>query len=209
MARPLGVQRVLGGARPDRGRRPARLRSRVGGRAPLPRGVLPQLRAGGVLRGGVAAHEADPHLPRRAPAAVQLQPPDQAGRAGRRARHHVERPGRVRHRPLDDVDGARRVRHRLRAHPGRGARVARDHREGVDRGGPRAPRRAAGHPTVAGGPQADPEAAPADVDGLRGARQLRHGRRPRPRRAVVLAELGAGAEGDVEVPEARRRSSPT
>ena len=44
--------------RPDRARRPARLRLRLGGRAPLPRGVLPLVGARGVPRRRQPAHEA-------------------------------------------------------------------------------------------------------------------------------------------------------
>src|SRR5581483_3434000 len=50
--------------RADRARRPARLRLRVGGRAPLPRGVLALLGAAGLSRRGEPAHEADPPRPR-------------------------------------------------------------------------------------------------------------------------------------------------
>ena len=45
-------------ARPDRAGRPARLRLRLGGRAPLPRGVLALVGARGVPRRGQPAHEA-------------------------------------------------------------------------------------------------------------------------------------------------------
>ena len=52
--------RLRRGARADRARRPHRHRLRVGGRAPLPRGVLALERARGVPRRGVAAHTTDP-----------------------------------------------------------------------------------------------------------------------------------------------------
>src|SRR5947208_14888710 len=47
-------------ARSGRARRSARLRLCLGGRAPLPRGVLALARTRGVPRGGEPAHPADP-----------------------------------------------------------------------------------------------------------------------------------------------------
>ncbi len=70
-------------ARPDRARRPARLRLRLGGRAPLPRGVLALLRARGVPRRRQPAHEEHPPRPRHHPAH------DQPSGARRRARGHA------------------------------------------------------------------------------------------------------------------------
>ena len=56
-----------GRARPGRARRPARHPLRVGGRAPLPRGVLALLRARGVPRRVQPAHDEHPPRPRHHP----------------------------------------------------------------------------------------------------------------------------------------------
>ena len=85
-----------GRARPGRARRQARHRVRVGGRAPLPRGVLALLRARGVPRRGQPAHQEHPPRPRHHPDRAGLQPPGPHRRARRDARPRVERPGRVR-----------------------------------------------------------------------------------------------------------------
>ena len=61
-------------ARAVRARRPARHRLRVGGRAPLPRGVQPLQRARGVPRRRLAAHEAHPARPRHRADAAAVQP---------------------------------------------------------------------------------------------------------------------------------------
>ena len=90
-----------------RARRRARLPQLLDGRAPLPRGVLALLRAGRALRRRRRAHAPDPHRPRRAPAAVSVQPPDPRRRGRRRDRRDLGRPARVRHRALVDAHGAR------------------------------------------------------------------------------------------------------
>ncbi len=66
--------------RPDRAGRRPRLRLRVGGRAPLPRGVQPLVGARGVPGGGEPAHQADPARPRHRPA--HDQPPGRAWPSG-------------------------------------------------------------------------------------------------------------------------------
>ena len=70
-----GVAHRPGGARAGRARRPARLRLRLGGRAPLPRGIFPLLGAGGVPRGLRGADQDHPRRPRHPPGDPQLQPP--------------------------------------------------------------------------------------------------------------------------------------
>ena len=94
------------------------------------------------------------------------------------------------------VAGTRRLQRRLRPHPRGSARGARRHRQGVDRRHPRIRRQADQDSAAARGAQADPEAASADVDGVRRARQLSDGGRPRPGRAQLQPQLGAGAEVD-------------
>ena len=98
-----------GGARPGRARRPARHRLRVGGRAPLPRGVLALVGARGLPRGLLAAHEAHPPRPRHRADAARLQPPGPRRRAHRDPRPRLERARRVRHRrvgvPLAELGG--------------------------------------------------------------------------------------------------------
>ena len=91
-----------------RARRPARHRLRVGGRAPLPRGVQPLERARGVPRRGVAAHEAHPARARHRADAAAVQPSGARRRAHRDARPRVERPGRLRHRRVVVGGRARR-----------------------------------------------------------------------------------------------------
>ena len=70
-------------ARPGRARRPARLRLRLGGRAPLPRGVLALARAGVLPRRRQPAHQEHPPRPRHLPAHHQ------PSRPRRRARRHA------------------------------------------------------------------------------------------------------------------------
>ena len=89
------VPAVAGLAHPDRVRRQARLRLRVGGRAPLPRGVLALLRAGGFPRRGQPTHQAHPARPWHRPA--HHQPAASRRRARRHARPAVRRPRRFRH----------------------------------------------------------------------------------------------------------------
>ncbi len=85
-----------GRARPGRAGRPARHRVRVGGRAPLPRGVLALVGARGVPRRCQPAHQEHPPRPRHHPDRARLQPPGPHRRAGRDARPRVERAGRLR-----------------------------------------------------------------------------------------------------------------
>ena len=103
---------VPGRARPGRARRPARLRLRVGGRAPLPRGVLALVRARGLPRRVLAAHEAHPPRPRHRADAAGLQPPGEDRVAHRDARPRLERSRRLRHRRVRLAPRARGLRHR-------------------------------------------------------------------------------------------------
>ena len=90
-------------------------RLRVGGRAPLPRGVLALERARGLPRRRQPAHQPHPPRPRDRPAPAGRQPPGAGGRAGRDARPDLRWPGRVRHRRGELADGAGRVRRGSRA----------------------------------------------------------------------------------------------
>ncbi len=95
-------------------------------RAPLPRRVLALLQPRGPLRrhrGHDRAHA--PRL-RRAAHAQAVQPPGAHRRVGRRARPHLGRPGRLRHRPLVDARRAGGLRHRSRRDRARA--VGRGHR---------------------------------------------------------------------------------
>ena len=99
---------------------------RVGGRAPLPRGVLALVCARGVPRRRVAAHEEHPPRSRHRADAAAVQPSGAHRRAHRDARPRVERAGRVRHRRVVVGGRAGRLRHRPRARSGRcGRRVSR------------------------------------------------------------------------------------
>ena len=95
------------------------LPARVGGRAPLPRGVLALERARGVPRGRVAAHEEHPARSRHRAVAAAVQPPGAHRRAHRDARPRLERARRLRHRRVVVRGRARRVR---RSIPSRSAR---------------------------------------------------------------------------------------
>ena len=88
---------------------------RVGGRAPLPRGVLALVGARGVPRRRQPAHQEHPPRPRHHPDRARLQPPGPHRRAHRHARPGVERPGRVRLGRVVVGGRAGRLRHR----PGR------------------------------------------------------------------------------------------
>src|SRR5439155_344545 len=99
--RALRVPLLPRGARADRARRPARVRHRVGGGAPLPDRVRPLLGPRDLPHRRFPAHEAYPYRPRGRAPATPVQPPDPRRRAGRGPRHHVGWPGRVRHRPLE------------------------------------------------------------------------------------------------------------
>ena len=83
-------------ARPDRAGRPARLRLRLGGRAPLPRGVLALVRARGVPRRRQPAHQA---ASASATASSSSPPTTRARVAERVATLDLlsQRPRRVRH----------------------------------------------------------------------------------------------------------------
>ena len=83
-----------------RGRRTLRLGRLLDRRAPLPRGVLALLQPRGALRRHRRPDRADAPRLRRAAHAEAVQPPGAHGRVGRRARPHLQRPRRPRHRPL-------------------------------------------------------------------------------------------------------------
>ena len=92
MERGRRAQAVPGGARPGRARRRARHRLRLGGRAPLPRGVLALLGARSVSRRRARS------APRRirlghgiCADAAELQPPGARRRAHRHARPRLQR----------------------------------------------------------------------------------------------------------------------
>ena len=95
------------------GRR-AGLPLRVGRRAPLPRGVLALVGARAVPHGVRHADQEHPRRPRHRRVRPAVQPPGPRRRAGRRARHPLRRPARVRHRSVGDVDRARRLPRRSR-----------------------------------------------------------------------------------------------
>ena len=96
--RRLRVPADPGRARPDRVRRLARHRLRVGGRAPLPRGVLALERARGVPRRRVAAHQEHPARARHRADAAAVQPSGAHRRAHRDARSGERWARRFRHR---------------------------------------------------------------------------------------------------------------
>ena len=116
-------------ARPGRARRPARLRLRVGGRAPLPRRVLALVRARGVPRRGGSSHDAHPARPRHPPGDPEVQPPGAHRRGPGHARPDLRRPRRLRHRRRGDPAGAARLRHPRQAEAGDGARGRRADRQ--------------------------------------------------------------------------------
>ena len=87
---------------------------RLGGRAPLPRGVLALERTRGVPRGRVAAHEEHPARPRHRADAAAVQPSGAHRRAHLDARPRLERPRRLRHRRVVVRGRARRVHGRPR-----------------------------------------------------------------------------------------------
>ena len=165
-----GGQRVPaapGRPRADRARGLPGHRVRVGGRAPLPRGVLAQQRPRGVPGRRFAADEAHPPRPRDRPDARPLQPPGPGGGAGLDARPGLERPRGLRHRRVVLRGRARRV-------PGRPDREARAVGGGAP-GGPAVHDRDAVHrPSRQVGDdaapqrraQAAPEAASAGVGGV-------------------------------------------
>ena len=98
-------------ARSGRARRPARLRLRLGGRAPLPRGVLALLGLRGVPRRGLAAHQAHPaRLRDRRDAARATSTRRASPRRSRRStssRAAASSSGRGRPRPAPSSSGFR------------------------------------------------------------------------------------------------------
>ena len=174
-----------GRARPGRAGRPARLRRRVGGRAPLPRGVLALQRARGVPRRGQPAHQGHPprprHHPDRAAATTTRPAPPSASRCStscRAAASSSARASRPRRPssagfgidPFDKRDGvARGPRGRAPVHD----RDALHRRRRPVRLDAAAQRRA----------QAGAEAAPAAVGGVLAARHDPARRREGHRRA--------------------------
>ena len=86
------------------------LRLRVGGRAPLPRGVLALLGARGLPGRGQPADPSHPARARHRAIAGGVQPPGPGRRAHRHPRPRVRRPGRVRHGRVELGGGAGRVR---------------------------------------------------------------------------------------------------
>ena len=206
-----------GRARAGRARRPARHPVRVGGRAPLPRGVQPLLGAGGVPRRLQPAHDADPPRPRDHPHRPAVQPSGADRRAGVDARPRLQRPRRVRQRRVVERGRARRLQDRPAAQARRVARGPRDHdpvhgRDAVHRRRRRVRADAAAQRRA----QAGPETAPAAVGGVQPARddppRRREGHRRadvrvhRPRRgAHVGARVRADARREVRAGRSRRQ----
>ena len=175
---------VPGRARPGRARRPARLRLRLGGRAPLPRGVLALVRARGLPRRLLAAHEAHPSRARHRADAAGLQPPGEDRVAHRHARPRLERPRRLRHGRVGLAPRARGLRHRPGGEEGD---VARDHRAGLQHARDGPVPRLPGQVLLDAVPQrraeAGAEAAPAALGRLLEPRHDPRGRAARHRRA--------------------------
>ena len=92
-------------ARPGRAGRRVGLRLRLGGRAPLPGGVLSLVRAGDLPRRRQPAHAPDPPGPRHRADAARLQPPGAHRRAHRDAGPRLERTRRLRHWRIVVGDG--------------------------------------------------------------------------------------------------------
>ena len=103
-----------GRARPGRAGRSARHRLRLGGRAPLPGGVLALLGARGLPGRRVAAHPADPARARHRADAAGLQPSGPRRRAHRHARPRLQRARGLGHRRVGLARGAGGLRHRRR-----------------------------------------------------------------------------------------------
>ncbi len=186
--------------------RPARHRLRLGGRAPLPRGVLAFLGAGGVPGGGLAAVPAHSSRARHRAHAARLQPPGARGGARGHAGPRLRRPRRL-------GDGRIRV-------PGRAGRLR--HQSGGSArhvaGDGRAGRQHDGDGSLSGvrrpvlldagaqrGAEARAEAAPADLGGLLEPRDHSPGGAARHRRAHVRVHrsrrgqaLGRGLLRDVQ-----------
>ena len=90
-----------GRARAGRAGGPGRLRLRLGGRAPLPRGVLALSAPEVFLAAAAAAHRAHPARARNRPDPARGEPSGARGRARRHARPDLRRPPRVRHRRVE------------------------------------------------------------------------------------------------------------
>ena len=177
-------------ARPDRARRPPRLRLRLGGRAPLPRGVQPLVGAGGVPRCGQPADVADP--PRSRHRAAADEPPGARRRAGEHARPDQPRPCRARCRRGEQHHRAAPVRPPVPRQAGRvGGRHALPPAD-VLGGGLGVPRRVLRLPAAQRRAQAAAAAAPAAVGGVQPARHDRDGRPPGDRRARLPVRLRRG-----------------
>ena len=179
LPRPWGreerVPAPAGFAHPDRARRQAGLRLRLGSRTSLPRGILPLLRAGSVPRRRQPAHQAHPAGPWRDPA--HHQQPASRRREGLDARPAVGRPRRARHGRGGGAGRAASVQH-PRARQARALGRSREgHRPDVLEGELGVPRRVLRLPGAQRDPQAVPEAASAAL-----GRLLEH-RRPSARPA--------------------------
>ena len=173
--------------RADRARRRARHRLRLGGRAPLPRGVLALLRARDRAGRGGAQHEAHPARPRHRGDAAQLQPPRPRRGAHRHARPRLGRPRRVRHgrdRLAQRAGGLRRAARGQARDVARGQRAGREHARA--RPLPRLRGQVLLDALPQRGPEGRPATAPADVDGLLQPRGGEARRPARPRRALLL-----------------------
>ena len=182
-----------GRARPGRARRPARLRRRVGGRAPLPRGVLALVRLRGVPRGLLAAHAEHPAWLRHRRDTARLPAPRARGREGRDARPGLARAGGLRFGRDLERCRARRLRRRPRDQApavGRGARRRHPHvRGGAVR---RLRRPLPDHAQPQRHPQAQAEAPPAAMGGVLAPRDDPPRGREGHRRAVVLVRRARG-----------------
>ena len=176
--------------RPDRAGRQAGLRLRLGGGAPLPRGVQPFVGARGVPRRGQPAHQGHPARSRHR--AAPHQPPRPGRRAGEHARPDQPRAGGAGCRRGVERDRAPPLRSALPGQArGVGGRHALPHAD-VLGGGLGVPRRVLRLPPPQRGAQAVPAAAPSAVGGVQPARHDRHGRPARPRRTRLPVRVGRG-----------------
>ena len=174
-------------ARAGRARRPGRHRLRLGGRAPLPRGVLALERARGVPRGRQPAHQEHPARPRHRADPARLQPPGARRRADRDARPGLRRPGRVRHRRVELAGRARR-RSASTARPSASSGRSRSTRSRGCSSRSRSPATTAAGlsmPPRSVAAEAEAEAAPAAVGRVQPARDDPAGRAEGHRRAHV------------------------
>ena len=144
-------------------------RLRLGGGAPLPRGILALLGPGGVPGGRRGAHQAHPARPRHPPGDPQLQSSRAHRRGPGHARHHLERPAS----DFGIGEGATRLElggfgipaKEKRAHGARGRRADRQH-DGDGRPTPASRARSLLDALPQRRAEAGAEAASADVDGL-------------------------------------------